>query len=452
MPSKDKNSVTGHVVFKDPVTAAKVLHDLKGAKLESRELELIPGVVKNRLAFRAKGYLQLSMALAPSKSKAILTFSTKPDSNSLLANPLFSRRAKRIKPKKENGQEPKVFKVYVKLADYEDEFMLREQIRAARLALPLHISIARADIAPDLVEELKVLINELEDMLPDYVHQCIVHKVVFFDEKTKRGGVNCYFNSFEDIERAANDKVVFDNLKLKPPRFNQLIRIEKFFSASIAINATVWKMFEDELHLAIRAHRSTVMAVVNQKQHLVVVDLHSQTPAKLDELRRNIDNVIKCTVYTHPQKNFIFSSIGRKRLGELNLAVQWDRAGTIRIYGRDDERAKAKEKLDELMEQLSAFVLNETFIIKRSSLSNIKQHFEKLRAVAGVEEMKLFGGRLVASGTKESIVKLRETIANDIVVPKKASERTADECPICIDTYDEPVTLQVFVYCQLRQV
>jgi len=445
MPSKDKNSVTGHVVFKDPATAAKVLNDLKGAKIESRDLELIPGVVKKQLAFRSKGYLQISMALAPSKNKAILTFSTKPDSALFLIHALFSKRAKPIKPNAENGQEPKVFKVYCKLGRYEDECSLREDIQAARLALPLHISIAREDIVPDSVEESKILINKLEDILPDYVHQRIVHKVTYFDEKTKRGGVTCYFNSFEDIEWAASDITVVEKLKLEPPRFDQPVRIEKFFNASVVVNTAVWKMFEKELHLAIRANRSVVTAVINQKQHLVVIDLHSQSPAKLDELRRNIDNVIKCSVYSHPHKKLMFSSIGRKRYGKLQLPVQWDRAGTIRIYGRDDERAKAKQKLDDLMDQLSELVLNETFIIKRLSSVKVKQHLEKFKEISGVEEMKLFGGRLVASGTKESIIKLREAIANDIVVPKKASDRNTDDCPICIDTYDEPVTLQVFI-------
>lgn len=88
--------------------------------------------------------------------------------------------------------------------------------------------------------------------------------------------------------------------------------------------------------------------------------------------------------------------------------------------------------------------LNETFIIKRDSLKQVKVHLNQLQQAAGVEEVRLFGSRLVASGTKESVAKLREIMAQAIVVPKKAQERTEDECPICIDTYDEPVTLQVF--------
>jgi hypothetical protein len=94
------------------------------------------------------------------------------------------------------------------------------------------------------------------------------------------------------------------------------------------------------------------------------------------------------------------------------------------------------------MDQLLAFVLNETFVIKRTSLNQVRNNLGELQQVTGVEELKFCGGRLVASGTKESVDKLRGVIAGVVVVPKKATERTEDECPICIDSYDEPVTLQ----------
>ncbi len=442
IPSKDKNIVTGHVVFKDPTIAAKVLISLKGAKLESRDLQLIPGVVKKQLSFKSKGYLQISVALAKPKPKAKLIFATARDAYVFCHNVMFSGRARRFQDP--SGDLTKPTKVILKLLAGEDEAHILQQIREANLPLPLHVSVAREDIDQGSIDQSRKFVSELDRILPEHIQKNIVHKSVFFDEKIKRGGIKCYFNSLEEIERAASDAVVIENLNAQPAVFDHPVRLEKFFSGSMAINTAIWTMFETELQQVIKAQRSKVAALINQKNHLAVLDLHSQEPASIDHVFRTIDSVIKCTVYTHPKKSLLFSSIGRKRLTDAKLPIQWDRAGTIRIYGRDEERAKAEKTLNEIMEQLSSLVLNETFIIKRDSLKQVKVHFEQLREVAGVEEMRLFGSRLAASGTKESIAKLRETMANAIVVPKKAQERTEDECPICIDTYDEPVTLQVF--------
>jgi hypothetical protein len=307
----------------------------------------------------------------------------------------------------------------------------------------------REEIDQSCVNELKDYIDKLDELLPDYIRQCVVHKSVFFDEKTKRGGVKCYFGSFEEVERAASDIVVTEELAAEPQRYDQPVRLEKFFSMSITINAGLWKMFEKDLQRVIKARKSQVKAIVNQRQHLVVVDLYGEDTTKIETVRRNIDNVIKCTVFTHRQKNLLFTTLGKKRLLEAHLPIQWDRTGTIRIYGVDADRAKAEAKLNEIMDQLLAFVLNETFVIKRTSLNQVRNNLGELQQVTGVEELKFCGGRLVASGTKESVDKLRGVIAGVVVVPKKATERTEDECPICIDSYDEPVTLQVLLYLEI---
>lgn len=443
-PSPDKVSQLGYVAFKDFVVAAKVFNDMKGAKIESNVLVFIPyGVAKKELAVKTRGYLQISAALAPKKQRVTLVYDNKPDANAVQVH----LKARRVF-KKDYPESSKYKLIFNILAD-EDEFVIRQLLYTAGLQQPNQNLVEREEIDQSCVNELKDYIDKLDELLPDYIRQCVVHKSVYFDEKTKRGGVKCYFGSFEEVERAASDIVVTAELAAEPQRYDQPVRLEKFFSMSITINAGLWKMFEKDLQRVIKARKSQVKAIVNQRQHLVVVDLYGEDTTKIETVRRNIDNVIKCTVFTHRQKNLLFTTLGKKRLLEAHLPIQWDRTGTIRIYGVDADRAKAEAKLNEIMDQLLAFVLNETFVIKRTSLNQVRNNLGELQQVTGVEELKFCGGRLVASGTKESVDKLRGVIAGVVVVPKKATERTEDECPICIDSYDEPVTLQVLLYLEI---
>lgn len=444
-PSPDKTVQLGYVSFGSSVEAASVFNDMKGAKIESNVLIFRPyGVAKKELEAKSRGYLQISAALAPKKGNVVLTFNNRLNAGQAQThfNTNWADRPARRVTKLSNLQTQK-FKLLFQLFPEEDEFELRKSLANAGQQQPNQIILEREEIDQNCIEELKDYINKLDELLPHYIRDCIVHRSFYFDEKTKRGGVKCFFGTTEEVERAANDIVVVEKLAIEPQKYDQPVRIEKVFSMSMCINAGVWKMFEQNLRRVLKSRKSNVKPVVNQRQHMVVVDLYGDDESKLEIMRRNIDNELKCTVFTHLQKNLLFTTLGKKRLLAANLPIQWDRAGVIRIYGVDADRTKIEAQLNQLVDQLLDLVLNETFIIKRASMYQLKKGFNELQKISGVEELKLCGGRLTASGTKEAVEKLRGMIADMIVVPKKATERTEDECPICIDSYDEPVTLQV---------
>lgn len=189
----------------------------------------------------------------------------------------------------------------------------------------------------------------------------------------------------------------------------------------------------------------------------VAIQLQAPHHDLLEALKRKIQDTMHFTLFSHPEKHLLFTTLGRRHLQELSdrtAYLHWDNTSSaLRIYGTKQQQETASGQLVALVQELRLMSFQVPFFLRKESTKGVRQNLGKIRAVTQVEELFLTGRRIRASGTKQAIQALEEALAKDIC-PKPtspSSAATGGECPLCFDEFDTPYTLQACNHCFCMQ-
>lgn len=470
----------GHVVYASAEDARKSLRELQGEVYEGHSLAVSLGGIRQPSVFHdVAGSLILSFATAPSAQSAHLIFERPDYANEVLNSHVFPKmyalgtkpndqatvstgEAKGPRPSLDGSgrfrpfdQQPSLkpksnirFTVSLKnLAANVDELEIAKIIYQRGLPQPVYISVKRDPTkvtTKDTPQPEGSLSEDLVD-IHNYIpfDSKVVSRTTFTDDKRRRRGINIFYQSVDAVVLSLTEA------RATPPptpRFGQPVRLEAQFNCDLAIHSSLWDLHKVSFTAILdKACRSGVTLSPRHKGATRVM-LHLQA-ADLDCLlmiKSEIEQTLKFLVFTHPLKHLLFSHLGRARLGRLSDAyIHWDNSTSIiRIYGTQEEQETARQSLVSLIDQLKDMLLDVQLIISRQHrrLMN-KKEITRLQQKLGLEDLRLLGCRLFASGTAEQVEKLQTRLEPHLI---KKGTSTSGECGLCFDDLDEPYALQVF--------
>lgn len=132
----------------------------------------------------------------------------------------------------------------------------------------------------------------------------------------------------------------------------------------------------------------------------------------MDQVKTKIESEFVFTLFHHPQKQKLFSTIGRKKLQSLSdelTYLHWDhKSSIIRIYGSDIEKKEAETKLKQIINEFDGYELEIKIPLKKNSkgliFGKIKECKEKIE---GILDIYLHHSKLVVSAKGDAIEKIK---------------------------------------------
>lgn len=450
-----ENTKWSKVTFMKKSEAKAAFSALTGEVLGSKTIKVSPSTINApSMLHEISGYITISWANGLSTGKADLEFLTAKSANEVITRNPFQCKVRaygQMPGKAVNGRpKPPLTRegLFVEggssssysislqgLHESTDEWDIETKLRGSNLPQPRKILLKRNPTSSN-----ESVLEELSDLKLPF-STALSSRTSFFDEKKCRAGFRFFYRTTEDLLREVKE-ALSANLGL---RLNQPIRAEVKYVCSVAIHKALWKKCKDKIEAA---KENAMRNNVNIKEDLqsparVILQLSSAKYESIINTRRRLHEALECTTFQSPDKHLLLTSFGRRRLQQFSDSMaylHWDNAnGIIRIYGNEDEQKKTYFELQKLVDELKNLEIDHSIFLQRgyrpppNELASLKKKHE-------LQDIQLVRGRLLVTGSKEAVAKLRVTL-NSKIMEKKAVLSGAD-CLICCDQLDNPFSLQ----------
>jgi len=293
-----------------------------------------------------------------------------------------------------------------------------------------------------------------------------------------RAGFKVQYDNIEDVERAAAEwrtsyvarcsgDASWEMLMLTPQRQASL-SFETFYESVIVVNKALYEWIKTRGRNNLDKILQRVRSRVNTKgTQDVSIHFTAQTLNRILAIQRDVMQALACDVFSHDDKDLLFTRFGRKRMESVSSEVfgvcyiHWDnQSHTVRVYGTKEERRDGLQTLAKLVEELGA-IKSTTFLLKLEVVEGFqrdaekKKEFNKMCKSSKLEDLDLRGTRAIARGTAEHLAEFEKNLREGgwLFDPQRQKQFGATNvCVICYcEVDDDNIQMQTCLHRACRE-